>query len=108
MKDVINCRICGNELSGKQTLYCSTKCKNKVHQSYKSQKKRGYDRKIELINSLGGKCSICGYKKNISALTFHHKIPSQKQFQLDVRSLSNRTFSKIRNELKKCMVSKYI
>jgi len=52
----------------------------------------------------GGKCAICGYKKNMTALTFHHKDPNKKEFKLDIRSLSNRTFSKIQLELTKCIL----
>jgi hypothetical protein len=104
MNIVITCKICGNKLDGKQTYYCSIKCKNRAHQSYQSQKERGFNRKIEIIQSLGGKCSICGYKRNSAALTFHHKNPLEKEFKLDVRSLSNRTLSKIKNELKKCVL----
>ena len=102
MNKIITCKICGNKLKGKQTFFCSTSCKNKAHQSYSFQKIRGKERKLELIKILGGKCSVCGYKKNLAALTFHHKNPSKKEFKLDVRSLSNRKFSKITDELKKC------
>jgi len=104
MKNNINCRICGNKLKGKQLMYCSTKCKNKAHQSYDSQKERGLSRKIEIVRKFGGKCSICGYKANLSALTFHHKDRKKKEFKLDMRSLSNRKFSKIEDELSKCIL----
>ena len=104
MNKFISCKICGKQLNGRQRFFCSMKCKNKVHQSYPSQKERGINRKIDIIESLGGKCSICGYKRNSAALTFHHNDPSIKEFKLDVRSLSNRTFSKIENELKKCVL----
>jgi hypothetical protein len=29
-------------------------------------------RKYKLIKKAGGKCVICGYKKNLSSLAFHH------------------------------------
>ena len=96
-----NCIICKKKLTGKQTKYCSSVCKNKSLQSYSAQKKRGIERKIYLINKMGGGCSLCGYKKNISALSFHHK-SNKKEFKLDTRSLSNRTFSKILLEVKSC------
>jgi hypothetical protein len=104
MKQIINCSICGNSLKGKQTLFCSTFCKNKGHQSYQSQKDRGQNRKKEIIKDFGGKCSICGYKKNLSALTFHHKDPKRKEFKLDIRSLSNRKLDNITQELSKCIL----
>lgn len=104
MKEIINCTICEKKLSGKQVQYCSTQCKNKAHQSYEAQKKRGVKRKLELIEKLGGKCSVCGYKANISALTFHHQNPQEKNFKLDMRSLSNRKKCHIDDELKKCIL----
>lgn len=104
MNNIINCKICGKKLKGKQTLYCSILCKNKAHQSYKAQKNRGLHRKIELVTELGGQCSVCGYKKNLAALTFHHKDPNKKEFKLDMRSLSNRKLSRINDELRKCIL----
>jgi len=97
------CVVCGSSLTGKQKRYCSKQCKNKLLQSYESQKKRGLSRKIELIKLRGGKCSVCGYQKNLSALTFHHA-KSTKDFKLDMRSLSNRTHSSILLEVKKCIL----
>jgi len=89
-------------LKGKQLKYCSIKCKNKNHQSYTAQKSRGFQRKIQIIHKLGGKCTVCGYNKNIAALIFHHLNPQKKKFKLDVRSLSNRNIDQINTELKKC------
>lgn len=102
MNEIISCKICRNKLRGKQTMYCGISCKNKAHQSYSAQKHRGLKRKMEIVESLGGKCSSCGYNKNLSALVFHHQDPKRKSFKLDTRSLSNRKFSQITNELKKC------
>lgn len=36
-------------------------------------------RKIEIVNYFGGKCSICGYDKNVNALCFHHTNPELKK-----------------------------
>lgn len=91
------CIICGKELQGSQRMYCSNKCKQKGHREDEkknhntafAQTIRGIRRKLKLIEEMGGKCEICGYDKNISALEFHHKDPSQKSFQLDVRKMSN-------------------
>ena len=62
-------------------MYCSIKCKNKAHQSYDTQKERGIKRKLQLVKKFGGRCSICGYNKNLAGLTFHHT--SEKKFKLD-------------------------
>jgi hypothetical protein len=104
MSDRHNCIVCGAVLQGRQTLFCSTTCKNRHHQSYKAQKSRGLTRKLELLQSAGGSCVLCGYNKNLAALTFHHVDSDEKSFKLDMRSLSNRKMEAIRVELEKCIV----
>jgi len=100
------CVQCGHQLSGRQTKYCSRECKNEFnnvqYQSYLAQQSRGKKRKLELIELLGGCCTACGYDKNYAALEFHHKEPGEKAFSLDLRSLSNRKFELILEEVKKC------
>lgn len=100
----MNCVICTKQLQGRQTLYCSILCKNKQHQSYPAQKKRGLQRKIDLFKLAGGKCANCGYRKNLSGLSFHHLEAKTKDFKLDARSLSNRTLKKVMAEFKKCIL----
>ncbi|MBD3328428.1 hypothetical protein GF340_03940 [Candidatus Peregrinibacteria bacterium] len=102
MNSQSNCTICLNPLIGKQKMFCSLKCKNVAHQSYQSQKARGLKRKIALVKLAGGRCSMCGYNKNYSALIFHHK--GGKDFKLDIRSLSNRTWQKVVSEYSKCVL----
>ncbi len=92
--------MCKRELIGKQTLYCSARCKNSFHQSYPAQKKRGLERKLYFVKMLGNKCSECGYDKNLAALAFHHL--GDKELKLDVRSLSNRNIEPIIKEVAKC------
>lgn len=71
---------------------------------YKKQQERAWSRKLELIRLMGGKCSKCGYDKNIAALDFHHINPKEKEFQLDSRHLSNTHMDKIIEEAKKCVL----
>jgi len=104
MNNIITCVKCGKPLAGRQSMYCSSACKNNSLQSYKAQQARGLKRKITLVAQLGGKCSICGYNKNSSALAFHHINPKDKSFPLDLRSLSNRKQVKIDAELAKCVL----
>jgi hypothetical protein len=104
MKKIITCIVCKKPLKGRQRSYCSASCKNKNNQSYKNQQLRGLKRKIVLVKKMGGKCSICGYSKKISALTFHHTKSSNKKFQLDLRSLSNRKQIVINVEARKCIL----
>jgi len=102
----MNCKICSNKLTGLQKMYCSVSCKMKSsnirNQAYKSQRVRGEKNKIKLLNTLGGQCNICGYKKNYSALCFHHL--HDKEFTLDLRHCSNTKFDKLLQEAKKCVV----
>jgi hypothetical protein len=104
MKSEANCIICGTQLRGKQTRFCSVRRKNKYHQSYESQQRRGLTRRLELVRQAGGQCSICGYRKNLAALAFHHRNSTAKDFKLDMRSLSNRRLAAIVAELGKCIL----
>lgn len=72
--------------------------------SYEYQKLRGLKRKLHLIDLRGGCCEKCGYNKNLSGFDFHHKDPSKKESQLDIRKLSNSAMEWILDEFDKCMV----
>lgn len=109
------CISCDSELIGKQSKYCSSRCKNNVYQNkirkeYKEktgqslQSQKGFKVKLQLIKEFGGGCLKCGYKKNISALEFHHINPEEKLFNIDSRALSNYNIEVIRKELKKCIL----
>lgn len=69
---------------------------------YTKQFERGLKRKIELVKFKGGKCELCGYSNNLSALEFHHIVPLEKSFPLDARHLSNTSVVKLVEESKKC------
>jgi len=99
-----HCIVCDSILTGKQARYCSSKCKNKFNQSnnYHQQQLRATKRKDYFVDKAGGKCSVCGYAKNRSALCFHHIDPSTKRFPLDARCLSNRTLKELELEFDKC------
>lgn len=112
MKEKLFCMVCNKPLTGNQKKYCSGACKQKHHydkvkdqtNTYHHQTIRAFKRKLEAIEKKGGKCSICGYNKNIGALEFHHLDPSEKEIQLDARSFANTNQEKINNELKKCIL----
>ena len=105
---MLQCTVCKEKLTGRQKLFCSNLCKRKTDnnkfQSSKAQKMRGMKRRSNLINKLGGKCSICDYSKNYAALVFHHKDPSEKSFSLDMRSCSNRQPKVLESEAAKCLL----
>ena len=98
------CVVCMTPLQGRQTKFCSVDCKNKYHQCYPAQKQRGLTRKLKLVQTLGGKCLICGYKNNLAALAFHHLNSDDKVFKLDMRSLSNRKLEFVLLEIEKCVL----
>jgi len=39
-------------------------------------------RKERLVKMLGGCCKKCGYKKSLAALSFHHRDPATKEFDI--------------------------
>ena len=84
------------------TIYIKTSIMNP--NNYEKQQHRAWSRKLELIQMMGGKCSRCGYDKNVAALEFHHENPEDKEFQLDARHLSNTTMDRILQEAKKCIL----
>jgi transposase len=62
-------------------------------------------RKIKqiLVAEAGGACQLCGYDRCISALEFHHLVPSEKSFALSHRGVA-RSLEKARTEAQKCVL----
>lgn len=116
----ITCISCGNNIDKTRGIKYCKECTNTRYnvrnycnktsdqkrqfnlQTYSNQKQRGYIRKIELINYLGGKCSICGYDKNLAALAFHHE--SKKEISLDMRHISGTSMNRLYKEIEGCIV----
>lgn len=98
------CRICSSPLKGRQTRFCSYRCKVKGQSNavYANQKSRGLRRKNQLLIAKGGKCTRCGYDRCLRALTFHHRDPLTKAFPLDARNCSNRSDDVLATEADKC------
>jgi hypothetical protein len=61
-------------------------------------------RKLLLIEKSGGECLKCGYKKNLSALQFHHVDASIKSFSLNQKNLSGKPLKELFKEYKKCIL----
>ena len=106
MATKLRCTICRRPLIGRQRKYCSRICKNRDtnhhHQSYAVQQARGLNRKLTLMAEFGSRCTRCGYDRNYAALTWHHRDRAAKRFEMDMRSLSNRSAREIRTEARKC------
>lgn len=102
------CKGCGKALVGRQSFYCSSECKRKVlkldKNSYTYLKERGLQRKISFVQKSGGKCSVCGYNKNLSALVFHHLNPDEKRLDLDMRTFGGNSYELIEKEVDKCVL----
>ena len=60
--------------------------------------------KLELLGQRGGKCIKCGYHKTLSALCFHHRDPSKKEFNISGEQLTKLPRKKLENEADKCDV----
>ena len=59
------------------------------------------DKKRKLIEYKGGKCEVCGYDKCVSALSFHHKDPKEKDFNISAKSYS---YERLKKEVDKCIL----
>ncbi len=88
---------CSNELSGRQTVFCSKQCKNKHFVNRKR-----VNNKFALIEMFGGKCNWCGYNKSRAALQFHHT-DDNKEFGLAQSGITH-SLDKLIEEAKKCVL----
>lgn len=75
-------------------------CKSCYQLNY-TKKRR--DTKQKCITYLGGKCSSCGYNKNIAAIDFHHIDSSTKENNI-ASLLKHSSFKKLKKELDKCVL----
>ncbi len=53
---------------------------------------------------MGGSCQVCGYKRCIAALELHHLNPEEKDFSFSKLRSNNLNWSKVVEELKKCIL----
>lgn len=60
--------------------------------------------KQRIVDSMGGKCCICGYNKCNSALDLHHLNPNEKEFGIGKIRANIKSWDKIVKELKKCIL----
>ena len=66
-------------------------------------KKRRAELRRKALEFGGNKCQICGYKKELSALEFHHVDEAKKDFGLSQKGLT-RSWERIQTELEKCIL----
>lgn len=79
------------------------KYKDRAKYIIKAVSKRRKKLKSMAIAYKGGKCEICGYNRDYSALEFHHRDASKKDFGLSTRGLT-RSWKRIKEELDKCIL----
>lgn len=71
------CAYCGEKSN---TRFCTPRCQKSYWNKYGNGAKkrtRNWQRKIDLLNQLGGKCARCG-SDDLRVLDIHHVDPSKK------------------------------
>ena len=59
-------------------------------------------RKKALVTMLGGHCTECGYNKSVKALSFHHKNPAKKSFDISNNGNMMKPWEEVKKEARKC------
>lgn len=59
--------------------------------------------KLLAVEYKGGECEVCGYKKCVNALEFHHIDPNEKEFGVGENGYT-RSIETIKKELDKCVL----
>lgn len=100
------CKICQKEFTTNypQKIYCDNQCRingNKQIKKTKNDNRRN-GLKQKLVKMFGGQCSICGYKKCMAVLSFHHIDPTTKLFTVNVGHLSLTNWKSVVKEAQKC------
>ena len=62
---------------------------------------RARRRKVLLVEELGGKCVRCDYDKSLAALSFHHRDPATKEYEIGTK-LTSYGIERLRKEASKC------
>lgn len=82
----------------KKEYYRKNKDKEKIYALKRLKEHQELVDKIKLEKG----CKVCGYKEHPSALEFHHRNPSKKEFNVGQHIL--RSKEKVLNEIEKCDV----
>ena len=96
------CTICKLEKTEKDFYFTNSYrrkyCKLCEHAS---QTKRRVNKKLKVVELMGGKCVDCGYNKSAYALELHHIDPSTKEYEPS-QLISRLSWDKIYKEMEKC------
>ena len=74
------------------------KCPGNNNHKHRLERRR---RKEILVKMLGGRCARCGYHKSVVALSFHHKNPALKCFDISHNGSLLRDWDELLEEVKK-------
>jgi transposase len=83
-------------LTGKGTYRCK-RCRSEAV----SRRRRRV--KETLVKEAGGRCCICGYDRNMRALSFHRLDPSNKRHEINAKGVAI-ALDKLRIEARKCVL----
>ena len=84
--------------SSRKYCYACRPRKGKIVKKTSSKRRK---RKMQLVKMLGGKCVHCGYKRSITAISFHHLYPKDKCFDISNGGLM-KGWKELIQEAKKC------
>lgn len=87
----MECSICRRIFSDSRRKRCNS-CNTKI---------RRYRAREHAIKVLGGCCVDCGYTGDQAAFDFHH---TQGKKEFNIGSAANKSWSVIKEELKKCVL----
>lgn len=59
--------------------------------------------KAALVREAGGECAVCGYSRDVRALQFHHRDPTQKRLALSGQGVTY-SLEVLRAEAEKCVL----
>lgn len=96
------CFICSPFNSKNTRDLNKTKVAKSRKTTYQSVKKYRHNKKQKCVDYKGGSCSICGYKKCLQSLEFHHLNPKEKDFTISSKNHLNMDDTK--KELDKCVL----
>lgn len=97
------CVLCNKELPITEFYRYGNKTHNKCKECHKKVMKAKYDEKVEALQKYkeGIGCQKCGECRGY-LLDFHHKDPSQKDFQISDKTRAG--LNSLMDEIKKCVV----
>jgi len=107
------CKTCGNKIprlrpstakktkKNRMNCYNCSPLKEQANHPHKSERRK---RKETLVKILGGHCAKCGYHENVRALSFHHKCPEKKQFDISSNGNLMQDWEIVLKEALKCQL----